>query len=40
MLMQIVHYTKTNQCIWFGSNKLTVKFCVVVGQLESLRTLV
>jgi hypothetical protein len=40
MLMQIVRYTKTIQCIWLDYNKLTVKFRAVVRQRESLRTLV
>jgi len=30
---------KFNQCICLDSNKLTVKFCAVVSQRESLRTL-
>jgi hypothetical protein len=38
--MQIVHYTKTNQCIWLDSNKVTVKFRAVIRMRESLRTLV
>jgi hypothetical protein len=40
ILMQTVRYTKTNQCICFDCNKLTVKFRTVVRQRESLRTLV